>query len=772
MKRLLPLLLLIALRAQGATFVLAPDGETIRAASAVVVARVEGAQTRWLAERPIETVTTLRVKEVLRGDVGATLELVAPGGVVGEVGLAIAGSPRFTANERVLLLLERNARGEWTARNFIAGVFRFERDARGRELLLRDEELCGYAADGRPHREPQRLAQPFLRYVRAVAQGRSASSDYVVSDPLPRRHRIAPDAGPAASTYLSQQTGGGGTLGIRWNVFPSTVTFRSNGTQPGAPNGGLNAVNTSLSAWTNEPNSDIVYAYGGTTNRTSGFNSSDNVNSIQFNDPSNEIEGSFQPQGGATLAIGGAWFSTASGATHAFANERFYTIREADLVIQNGITGPGLTGRGFEHVVSHEFGHTLGFRHSDDPPAGGTSTSFALMNSTVSFNSDPTGASLQTWDREAAAAVYGSGPACVPPSIVTQPRSLDLALPQSITLTVAASGDEPFTYQWYLGNRGDTRLPLQDGRTPGLIVAPATTTSYWVRVTNGCDPPADSETATITIAGCPAIRFATESGGGTILEGRSFTLTAIASGGTISYQWFANGITITGQTGPTLTVSPRSTTTYVSRATNSCGASGESTPMTIEVLPCDAAAIVVQPAGGEVVLGEPATLYADAEGTAPLAIQWYEGSPPDVSRPLVNATTESIDTPALFAPASFWVRVTNECGSIDSAVAPISIAASCRAPSILIPPASRSVFRGERALLTVNAGGTGLRYRWYQGPIFDFTRPVGGPGPTLLTPEIFEGSQFWVRIENGCGVTNSATIAVTPNSSRRRAVGR
>ena len=49
------------------------------------------------------------------------------------------------------------------------------------------------------------------------------------------------------------------------------------------------------------------------------------------------------------------------------------------------------------------------------------------------------------------------------------------------TLSVSARGGEPLTYQWY---SGQTAL---DGATNAtLVIAPAESTSYWVRVTNAC----------------------------------------------------------------------------------------------------------------------------------------------------------------------------------------------------------------------------------------------------------------------------------------------
>jgi hypothetical protein len=69
---------------------------------------------------------------------------------------------------------------------------------------------------------------------------------------------------------------------------------------------------------------------------------------------------------------------------------------------------------------------------------------------------------------------------------------------QTATLTVAASGTATLSYQWYTGTAPNTASPIGGGTGASVNVSPATTTSYWVRVTNSCGT-ADSVTVTVTV---------------------------------------------------------------------------------------------------------------------------------------------------------------------------------------------------------------------------------------------------------------------------------
>ena len=783
MRRVLFVLALIASSAFGATFLVPKDEELVRGATAIIVATAGSSTSRYAPGGWIETVTEMRVEEGIKGSVraGDVIHVTELGGVVNGVAYVVPGSPQYRPGERVLLFMETNDRREWVSKNMALGKFSVAGD-----LLLRDApSICGWDYDGTPHREPRRAADAFLRFVREVANGRRAIANYEIVGPAeagPSTESITANAGPLVSTYLLQLPGDSGTLGFRWNRFPTAVVFQSHGTEPGAAGGGLTSLQRGLGAWTNDAGSNINYQYGGATSAPSThfFDSNpqpDGVNSIQFNDPSNEIPGSYHGQGGDTLAIGGAWAATSGpNSTHTFSGETFYTITEADLVVQDGIFGAGLSGNGFDHVITHELGHTLGLRHSDEPPPGGTSTSAAIMNSGVDFNNDGFGANLQAWDREAIDAVYGvsAPPPCTPPTITTQPQSLDLGS-TPVTLSVAANGDAPLQFQWYMGQSGNTSQPINGATGSAISVQPTVTTSYWVRVSNSCTPAANSQTATVTVNGCSAVFINSISDSASILQGSTVTLSANASGGTLTYDWFIGSpgdATNSAGSGSSITVHPSTTTSYWLRVRNSCGASATSGAVIVIVTPCNAPQILIQPANADVLSGTSVSVSVGDIGSRPTRYQWFEGSAGDISRPVPNAGTASFTTPLLLASTSYWVRVANDCGTIDSAVANLTVVTSCRAPAIVTQPRDASVATGSIAIVSVVATGTSLSYQWYEGPLFDFTHPLAG-GPAVMTAAITGPTKYWVRITSPCGGTVTSTVAtVTPQAvTRRRSAG-
>ncbi|MGZ8851990.1 MAG: hypothetical protein ACXW2X_01245, partial [Thermoanaerobaculia bacterium] len=104
--RLTILLLLVASAGRAATYLVGTDREMIRSASAIVVVTAGESISVRSPGGTIETATHMRVDEALAGpfSTGDEFDIFELGGFVGDIGLAVSGSPRFAQGERGLLL--------------------------------------------------------------------------------------------------------------------------------------------------------------------------------------------------------------------------------------------------------------------------------------------------------------------------------------------------------------------------------------------------------------------------------------------------------------------------------------------------------------------------------------------------------------------------------------------------------------------------------------------------------------------------------------------
>jgi hypothetical protein len=79
-----------------------------------------------------------------------------------------------------------------------------------------------------------------------------------------------------------------------------------------------------------------------------------------------------------------------------------------------------------------------------------------------------------------------------------------------------------------------------------------------------------------------------------------------------------------------------------------------------------------QPASGTADASGKATLKVVPSGSGLFHYQWYQGPSGSTYFPIAGATLPTLITPAVTTPTDFWVRVTNACGSIDSATATVT----------------------------------------------------------------------------------------------------
>src|SRR5205807_3366763 len=121
------------------------------------------------------------------------------------------------------------------------------------------------------------------------------------------------------------------------------------------------------------------------------------------------------------------------------------------------------------------------------------------------------------------------------------------------------------------------------GTNTTIVVAPAATTSYWVRITGACSPVANSNTATVTVTVCVPPQILNMLKNQTVLTGTVVSLTVDVLGTNPSVSWSANGNLIAF--GPTLITAPLTQTTqFRATAANACGFA-DSNLVTITVTP-------------------------------------------------------------------------------------------------------------------------------------------------------------------------------------------
>jgi YD repeat-containing protein len=177
-----------------------------------------------------------------------------------------------------------------------------------------------------------------------------------------------------------------------------------------------------------------------------------------------------------------------------------------------------------------------------------------------------------------------------------------------------------------------------------------------------------------------------------------------------------------------------------------------------DISSCTAPTITVPPASAQLVNGQAplsVTVSADADTiNHPLSYQWYLGASGQTGTPLMDIGP----TATAFAAGSYWVRVSNNCGTVNS---PAAIVTSCTAPAISSHPASRSITSGMQVTLTVTATGDTPTFQWYQGFSPNTASLMQGQTGSSLVVAPTTTSNYWVRVTNDCGTANSNTATVT-----------
>ncbi|MBK7878454.1 MAG: immunoglobulin domain-containing protein [Planctomycetes bacterium] len=244
------------------------------------------------------------------------------------------------------------------------------------------------------------------------------------------------------------------------------------------------------------------------------------------------------------------------------------------------------------------------------------------------------------------------------------------------------------------------------------------------------------------------------------------TLSVAATGaGTLSYQWYKNGVPIGGATGSTLTVpapGPGDSGAYHCQVSNPCGTTASNTCV---VTVGGGPTITQQPANTTVCTGASTSLSVTATSLAAFPItsyQWVKAG----SGPLTNTGPYSgVNTPTLtIAPASagtagaYFVTVANGCNFANSSVAILTVAPFTAPTSATATPATVCANAGGTIQL-VATGGAGEALRWRRDSC---SGPLVGTGTPLTIAAPAADTVYYASWEStNCGATACASASVT-----------
>lgn len=238
---------------------------------------------------------------------------------------------------------------------------------------------------------------------------------------------------------------------------------------------------------------------------------------------------------------------------------------------------------------------------------------------------------------------------------------------------IAVHGAGQVTYEWYQGLRGDTSGGVVSFERT-LLVNPAATTRYWVRVRNACGGVAEAETIVGVQNACAPTTIIIPPSDVTVLPNTQVRLYAGAKGVDLAYEW--RRILDNALIGTTseIFVAPSTTTKYVVTVTSRSGCGTDQA--TVNVIVSSTCSSPQKPGAktlsksGKVVLGGTLTLTAQTQTAS--SFQWQSSIDGFNFYDIPNATTASY----VHAPSQhtyYRVIAATPCGSAISDVVAVAV---------------------------------------------------------------------------------------------------
>lgn len=244
-----------------------------------------------------------------------------------------------------------------------------------------------------------------------------------------------------------------------------------------------------------------------------------------------------------------------------------------------------------------------------------------------------------------------------PPTVNISPSSFVMDAGQTRPFSSNASGGTvPYSYQWYLDD-----APVPGATSEMWMFSPASAGSHFVYVnlTDSVGFSVKSNVASVTVNPPPTVTVSPASA--TIDAGQSQLFTSNASEGTppYSYQWFLDGIPVSGATSSAWTVTSSSAGAYAVHVEVIDSVEFQISSNTVTVTINPVPSVSISPPSATLFVGQPQLFTSNAtNGTTPYTYQWY------LNDAQVLGATDSTwtFTPALPGPYNVQLRLTDNVG--------------------------------------------------------------------------------------------------------------
>ena len=334
-----------------------------------------------------------------------------------------------------------------------------------------------------------------------------------------------------------------------------------------------------------------------------------------------------------------------------------------------------------------------------------------------------------------------------PVEILERPQDVWVRRGGSALLGVKASGSV-VRYQW---KKGSTAIVGAVSSQLALdAVEEAQAGAYSVVVSNGVS--SVEVGAVVRMAGLPVIRNVPSVR--RVAQGSALDLRADAVGdGVMSYQWYRNGVVVTGATGATYTVSGLSSAKagmYTVKVSNSAGSV---TSEAAEVKLVGVPVLVSGLPGLTVVSGGVLRMTVGLTADVALSGVWKKDG---VTISGASGASYTIGSMKAVDAGVYTVKVSNEVKSVSSAGASVS---AFMIPVVTQSPVGGQVtYGGTYTLSVVASGGAPLSYQWLKEGV----AMSGKTASTLAIANAVDANtgNYSVRVTNAAGSVTSGAVNV------------